>query len=181
VLRTIVCLAGGIASGKTTVAQALIGALPNCSARSFGDVVRRYAQAAGLPLARATLQDTGVRLIVEGWPRFVDELLSELPPDADVLIVDGVRHVEVVDELRGRFPGAALRLIFLYADDATAHARLTERGDDPDALRHRVESSLLQIAEIADLRIESTCPPEEIAQAIRESVAGPRGSTGRRS
>jgi dephospho-CoA kinase len=140
VVSALICLAGGIASGKTTVTQELAVALPNCSVRSFGDVVRSQARAEGLPLDRATLQAIGLRLIAAGWCAFVDELVAELPPDAEVLIVDGVRHREAVDELRRRFPDAALRLVYLYADEATVRARLHERGDEPAALLHQVEA-----------------------------------------
>lgn len=47
---------------------------------------------------------TGLRLIAEGWPNFVDELLAYVPPDVDVLIVDGVRHISRWRSYGGDFP-----------------------------------------------------------------------------
>lgn len=141
-VRAVVCLAGGIASGKTTVAQALVTMWPNASMRSFGDVVRRRVRAAGLSVERATLQDTGLRLIAEGWAVFVDELVVDLPLDADVLIVDGMRHVEAVEELRRRFPEVPVGLIYLRADEASVRERLGVRGESREMLGHQVESSL---------------------------------------
>jgi hypothetical protein len=110
---------------------------PNSSICSFGDVVRRHAEAEGLPLDRATLQEVGLRLITEGWPTFVGELLVDVPRDAEVLIVDGVRHVEPVEELRHRFPTVPVRLVFLDADQVTVRQRLAVRGESTDALVFR--------------------------------------------
>jgi cytidylate kinase len=166
-MRAIICLAGGIASGKTTVAQTLADTWPNSSVRSFGDLVRRRARADGLPLDRATLQETGLRLIAEGWPGFVDELLADVPPDADMLIVDGVRHVEAAEELRRRFPDVPVRLVFLKADAKTLQRRFEERDESDDVLDHRVESSLESVADVADLEIVTSLPSYNIAAKIR--------------
>lgn len=165
-MRAVVCLAGGIASGKTTVAQALAEGWPNASVRSFGDVVRRRVRAAGLAVERATLQDTGLRLIAEGWPTFVDELVTGLPPDADLLIVDGIRHVGAVEELRRRFPEVPVRLIYLRADEASVRERLGIRGESQEILGHQVESSLGAVERAADEVIEVSQPVEEIAQSM---------------
>ncbi len=155
-MRSIICLAGRIASGKTTVALALAETWPNSSVRSFGDVVRRRAEAEGLSLDRATLQDVGLRLIAQGWPAFVSDLLNDLPSDAEVLIVDGIRHIEPVDELRRRFPTVPVRLVFLEADEATVCQRLLIRGESIDAAAHAVEADLQRVAMDADLMIDTS-------------------------
>lgn len=169
-MRAVICLAGGIASGKTTIAQALAETWPNCSVHSFGDVVRRRARADGLALDRATLQETGLRLIAEGWPGFVDELLADVPPDADLLIVDGVRHVKAVEELRRRFPSVPVRLVFLSADAATRGRRLTGRTDAAQALGHMVEAELQQVANMAEIPVDSSRPLDAIVRQVRETL-----------
>jgi dephospho-CoA kinase len=165
-MRSIICLAGRIASGKTTIAQALAKTWPNSSICSFGDVVRRHAEAEGLPLDRATLQEVGLRLITEGWPTFVGELLVDVPRDAEVLIVDGVRHVEPVEELRHRFPTVPVRLVFLDADQVTVRQRLAVRGESTDALAHTVEADLQRVAMAADLIIDTSQPMSNVVVGI---------------
>ena len=83
----LICLSGSIASGKTTLAEALQVAFP-CSARlAFGDVVRRRVLIAKREPTRRNLQDMGLQLIAEGWSPFVDDLLSDFTIDPEVLIV----------------------------------------------------------------------------------------------
>jgi AAA domain len=169
-VRAVVCLAGGIASGKITAAQALAEVRSNSSVLSFGDVVRRRAQAGGLPLDRAALQETGLRLIAEGWPAFIDEPLVDVPSDAHVLLIDGVRHVEPIEELRRRFSNALICVVYLTTDQTTLRRRIAERNEPCDACRHHIESSLKAVAAIADLKIETCLSPEAIAAIIFAST-----------
>lgn len=166
-MNAIICLSGGIASGKTTIAQALADAWPNSSIRSFGDVVRAQARADRLGTDRATLQETGIRLIAEGWPAFVDALIADIPPQAELLIVDGVRHVEPVHELRRQFPTIPVRLAFLAANETSVQQRMAQCGEPYNALGHAVESELQRVAKAADILIDSTWPPGEIVAKIR--------------
>lgn len=165
-MRSIICVSGRIASGKTTVAQALAATWPNSSVRSFGDVVRRRAENEGLSVDRATLQELGLRLVAQGWPVFVSELLNDLPSDTDVLIVDGVRHVEPTVELRQRFPTLPVRLVFLDADDVTVCQRLAARGESTNALAHAVESDLQRVAMVADLVVGTSQPIANVVARI---------------
>lgn len=154
-MRTVVCLAGGIASGKTTLAQALAEVWPNTSVRSFGDVVRRRALADGLPATRSALQDLGRRLIAEGWPAFVSTLLADVPTSSGMLVVDGMRHLQVANELRRRLPDATVYVVYVASDDAVIRLRLAGRGESPDVLKHEVEAELFRVAETADLVLDT--------------------------
>jgi dephospho-CoA kinase len=169
VVTTVVCLAGGIASGKTTLAHALTERWPNSSVRSFGDVVRRRARAEGLPLDRSSLQEVGLRLIAEGWPAFVGQLLADLPPDTDLLIIDGVRHSEAVDALRQRLPDCAFLVAYLQADQAAIQSRLAQRGESDGAPAHPVEASLPEVARLADVVIDTTGDIKAIASTLSRS------------
>lgn len=93
-----VCVAGEIASGKTTFARGLAEAIPDSHVRSFGDVVRREAQYRAMSSERESLQAVGLQLIEAGWPSFVDKLLSDLPSDISTLVVDGIRHREAFNQ-----------------------------------------------------------------------------------
>lgn len=168
-----VCLAGGIASGKTTVAQALTTTYPNSAVRSFGDVVRKHARKTGLGLDRGALQAAGLQLIAAGWPNFVDELLADLTPAATILIVDGIRHVEAVDELRRHFPRAQVRLVFLVTNEQDLSRRMAERGEPMQVRHHQIESSLTTVAHTADLTIETSTAPNRIAARIAAEFRPP--------
>lgn len=169
-MKAIICLGGGIASGKTTVAQALADAWRNSSVRSFGDVVRARVRAEGLVADRAILQEMGIRLIMEGWSAFVDALLTDLSPQVELLILDGVRHVEAVCELRRRFPMVPVRLVFLATHESIMQQRMVQRGEPCDAFGHTIESELKNVAEAADILIESGVSLADIVGKIRVLV-----------
>ena len=98
--RVALAIAGGIASGKTSLAKALSERLAWPRA-SFGDCVREVAAEQGLGTLRETLQAVGEALIAAGWDSFCRRTLCEggWRPGGPV-IVDGIRHVEAIDHLR---------------------------------------------------------------------------------
>jgi adenylate kinase family enzyme len=165
-VKIIICLSGAIASGKTTIAQGLHTAWPSAEVRSFGDVVRRRAISDGKPLVRSVLQETGLTLISEGWPYFVEALVSDVPSDADLLLVDGIRHVEASLALHSYFPDAATHTIYLRVDRETLRARILERGESEALVPHSVEQSLAQVEEYADIVISSRLAASVIVSTI---------------
>jgi dCTP diphosphatase len=169
-MRAVVCLAGGIASGKTTLAQALTASSRRTHRCSFGDVVRQQARMQQAPLDRATLQGVGTALVAAGWPAFVDLLLEGAPELTDLLVVDGIRHVEAVTELARRFPDTPVKLVFLHADPATIAARLRGRGEPDTVLDHPIESSLHDVAACCDLQLDSCLPVDELVTQINQAL-----------
>jgi dephospho-CoA kinase len=165
-VKAIICLSGDIASGKTTVAQALAERFPSVAVRSFGEVVRQQARRQGKSLGRATLQAVGLSLVQAGWPAFVDALLEDVPQSFDVLIVDGIRHVEAVDELRRRHVSGRFLTVYLTVAPATQEQRLRERGESLSSRGHIVESSLPEVEASADVVIDSMLPLAEIEDRI---------------
>src|SRR5437763_1046014 len=103
-MTLLLCLAGEIASGKSTLANGLVAARPNAARVGLGDVARRRLADACLELRRPNLQDMGERLVAEGWPEFVALVAAEVKADPEALIVDGIRHVAALDALRAQFP-----------------------------------------------------------------------------
>jgi hypothetical protein len=166
-MNAIICVAGGIAAGKTTLAQTLIHQWPNSAIRSFGDVVRDRAGADGLPPERASLQQVGTRLITQGWRAFCDRLLADLPAELDVLIIDGVRHAEPVYELRRRYPTTPVYVVLLRPPPEVIARRLAQRGETTDVQDHPVESDTGHVAVLADLIVDTTRPVTEIAEQVR--------------
>lgn len=155
-MRLLLCLAGEIASGKTTLADALLHAFPESARAAFGDVVRRRVIQAGVEPDRQSLQDMGRRLVAGGWPSFVGLLAQGVTGDPDVLIVDGIRHVQAVDALQTQFPDRRTMLIFLDSEDQQREARLAERGEVTSSLSHPVELELVDVRDIADLILPAT-------------------------
>jgi chloramphenicol 3-O-phosphotransferase len=178
-VNAIICLAGGIAAGKTTLAQALTDRWPHSAIRSFGDVVRDRARADGLPTDRASLQQVGTRLIAHGWRALCDRLLAELPAELDVLIIDGVRHTEPVYELRRRYPATPVYVVLLQPPPEIIAGRLAQRGETTDVRDHTVESVTGQLAVLADLAVDTTRPVTEIATQVHHLVKAHRPPAGR--
>lgn len=126
----IVGIAGAIGSGKSELSRALAREL-DAERVSFGDLVRREAEARGVKPTRENLQQLGEQLIDElGAPGFVRQVLTEHPP-ANLLVIDGVRHLAVDEALRKI--AAQYMLVFVTVDDDTRRRRLAARkGHDVD-------------------------------------------------
>jgi dephospho-CoA kinase len=165
-VRWLICLAGGIASGKTTLAAGLQAALPGSVRLAFGDVVRRRAQAVHPEPTREELQETGLQLIHEGWPAFVGELLSDLGGDPSVLIVEGIRHPEAVGALHEQLPERRVLLVYVEVSDRQRNERLAQRAESELTLMHEVESEVALLRAMADLAVETDQPIEGLVTLI---------------
>lgn len=166
----LICLAGGIASGKTTLAEALQGTLPSSARLAFGDVVRRRALTAERELTRQNLQEIGLQLIAEGCSTFVDDLLSDLISDPEVLIVEGIRHQEAVDALAERLPTRTLLLIYLEVNSDQQRQRLAGLGEAEGVIDHEVERDVGDLRAAADLILSTARPVEELVARVRRMV-----------
>jgi dephospho-CoA kinase len=172
----LICLTGGIASGKTTLADALRAALPGAVRLSFGDVVRRRAQATCAEPTREHLQETGLQLIREGWVSFVDELLSGLEGDPAVLVVEGVRHREAVDTLRTRQPTRRLLLVYVEIADQHRQVRLARRAEPDHVLTHNVERDVESLRAVADVVVQGHRPVDELVAIVRRHITQQRST-----
>lgn len=120
----IVGVSGAIGSGKSELSRALAPAL-DASRVSFGEFVRGEAEARAIEPTRENLQELGEQLLAELGPsQFVQRALA-VRPRAELLIVDGVRHLAVDEEL-SRI-AVHYRLVFVEVDDETRRRRLGER------------------------------------------------------
>ena len=165
-MKAVICLSGGIASGKTTVAHALAEHFPSVAVRSFGDVVRNRARSQGRVLDRATLQAVGLSLVQAGWRSFVDVLLEDAPQSVDILVVEGIRHFETVEELRRRHLSDRFLTVYLKIELVVQERRIRERNESPASRGHAVESSLPEVEARADLIVDGTLALSEIEERI---------------
>lgn len=129
-IATILTFAGRIGSGKTTIARGVSTAL-GWPYASTGDYVRMVAKARGLGESRAELQDLGGSLIREGWKRFCTAVLEFAGwQQGHDLVLDGIRHIEVVQTLRSLVAPGHVCLVFIDTDE---HIR-RERAQLRDAV-----------------------------------------------
>lgn len=166
------CLAGEIAAGKSTLAHELVREFPGSAVRAFGDIVRRRAREEGRGQDRAALQELGAELIAHGWSSFVDMLLEGAEAAVDgILIIDGVRHLEAVEEIRRRFPEKPVRVVFLRIDRAMSRARLADRDGEVGGYDHAVEAEVWRLEGMADRCLDGSRPLPEAVDAVRSLMA----------
>jgi len=101
------------------------------------------------------------------------------------LIIEGVRHREVMESLRKIVAPLEARLVFLDVEEAERKRRLEEREPSSDERTKAIEehSTERQVKEIlpaeADFRIGTDQEPETVVRKIIEWIhAGPTVMTG---
>ena len=136
----VIALAGKIGSGKTSIAVALAHKL-GCPRVGFGDYVRLEATKRGMdPGSREVLQELGESLLRQDLEGFCEAVLGQAnrAPDGS-LIVDGVRHVAVLDALDRLLRPSPVRLIYLAASDEARQLRLAAAGRWEPAVMAKAE------------------------------------------
>ena len=99
-MATIVCFSGKIGSGKSSVSKAVAQSI-GCQRAGFGDYLRKLILlAGGDPESRRELQDLGQTLVQNDLSEFCEGLLSDIKYQTGTdLVIDGIRHVKIYDEL----------------------------------------------------------------------------------
>jgi dephospho-CoA kinase len=170
-LPIVLALAGGRGSGKTSVSADLTTRL-NAERTSFGGYLRSEAHRLGLESTTESLQDLGQRLVSTNPAEFAANVLQSAGWNKKgVLIIDGIRHIEILKALRSLLDPIPLRLVLLKVDSELRKERLRERGDDIsmfeclDAAPTEVQIfSALPAA--ADLVVDGSLSVEEISDII---------------
>lgn len=173
----VIAVAGGIASGKSTFIAALADAI-GAQTTAFGALVREDAVKRGLdPTSREVLQDIGEKLKAElGAVEFSRRVLCRAPTTASV-IVDGIRHVDIVDALAEAAPPRRFAFVFLHADLTTRQTRASERSRDGAQLReldqHSTERQVHDgtLVERADLVLDARSHISDLVEATVAKLA----------
>lgn len=162
-MSLLVCLAGQIGSGKSSVRKALADEL-GWGHASFGDYLRaQIEKSGGDPTSREALQDLGKAEIEADSVGFCQRVLESggFRSGADFLI-DGVRHTDVLRILQELAVPSATKLLFLAATDDVRRARISSRTDHADLARaegHAVESEIKEgVRGMADAEIDASAP-----------------------
>jgi len=147
---------GPTASGKSSLSKAIAATL-GWRRISFGDYVRNVALGLGQPLTREVLQSIGASLIDTGSHEFCVNILEWSGWKAgNPLIVDGIRHRTVANELLILVKPTPFALVYVGIDDATRSARLVTRGETDDRSLQLIDadSTEIEVASYLSMRAD---------------------------
>jgi dephospho-CoA kinase len=168
----VVGFAGRIGSGKSTLSNEVAKRL-GWRRASFGDYLRTLAKSSGLDESREVLQYLGASLIEKGVDDFCRAVLTHYGWNAgEPLVIDGIRHTEVVESLRKLVAPLDLRVVFLEVEDEQRLKRLNAQDErtaenlelvEGHATEQQVKSLL---PNLADLRLSSDRPIPELVSTL---------------
>jgi dephospho-CoA kinase len=166
---------GSIASGKSTLSEAVAAAL-GCNRVSFGLHMRAEAARRGLPDDRSTLQKIGEELVDHNAEALCAAVLAQADwAPGDSIVIDGVRHIAVSDCLKQLVSPSDFQLVHISADRSTRMLRIADRGVrsvNIDALdAHSTEIQVHNaIPNTAALRLSGAQPLASAIEAILKWV-----------
>ena len=164
---------GRIGSGKSTLAGLVASSL-QVPCVSFGDYVRALASTKGLNSSdRAVLQELGSKL-VQTPEKFCQDVLSQVNyQSGQSLVVEGVRHREVVDVLRRQVAPARFVLVYVKVSERRIEGMLYDEGNADkivdDLVQHDTERQVTTILEsMADIIVDNSHvrSPEEVEKEV---------------
>jgi len=168
----VLAFSGSIGSGKSTLSLSVAKAL-NWPYVSFGNHVRTVALLRGLGESREILQEVGESLIQEGWEQFCKSVLAQTTWEpGEPLVVDGIRHVEVVETLQLLIVPSELLLIHITLNEPTRKARLYKRSPADYAKMQSIEDHSTevqvkrQLPQIANLIVSGERSTDDIIREI---------------
>ena len=166
-MTLLICLAGQIGSGKSSVGRAVAKAL-GCKHSAFSDYLKaEVVREGGDPTSRQALQELGWRLVQKDPEAFCRAVLAygAFTPEND-FVIDGLRHVEVLRILTRLVVPSTTRLLFLDASEANRSTRVATRYDNVDFRRadaHNVEGELREaLPRHSDIVVDADQPFENV-------------------
>lgn len=168
-LKSIIIISGRISSGKSTFAI-LIAKQFGFPIASFGGYLTYYCKKNNLKTDRETLQNVGERFIQTNPQLFLENVITYFIGDSESIIIEGVRHKIIFDELlqlsENAFP------IFIDADQQTRYERYINRNKVSDIIvsfkqflvidNHPVEMEIESLKSRCSLIIDTVNQPINI-------------------
>ena len=172
---TVIGFSGRIKSGKTTISQAVAGAL-QLKRASFGDFVRDVAVYRGLDAdCRQVLQQLGESLIAEGWLKFCRDVLQATDwTQGESIVVDGIRHADAVTELSRLAAPMPVVLVHVETDEKTRITRLARKEliEQESIKSHSTERDVREVLpSMAKLVVDGTKPIDVVVEEIAQFIA----------
>ena len=168
----ILAIAGSMGSGKTTAANLVASAI-GWRRLSFCGYVIWLAQKKGiLNPSRRALQDVGQEAVETDVREFVRGFLeSNSFVTGEDVILDGLRHEQVLKEVRHQTEATWVGLVFLSASSKVRRGRLDSRESDEfhHAECHPVEAQFEKLRRLSDLEIDtSKFDEKQVAEQIQK-------------
>jgi ribosome-binding protein aMBF1 (putative translation factor)/dephospho-CoA kinase len=169
----VIGFAGRIGSGKSTLSSEVAKRL-GWRRASFGDYLRTLAKSSGLDdQSRDVLQYLGSSLIEKDVDDFCRAVLTHFGWNSgEPLIIDGIRHKEVLESLRKLVAPLDLRMVFLEVDEQERVGRLKAREERIVEHLETVEAHATEqqvkdlLPDLADLRLSKNHPDQDLASTI---------------
>lgn len=168
----ILTFSGPIASGKSALSIKLAQTF-HWSRTSFGDYVRSVADAREMPKTREVLQAIGTELVTSDLEGFCNAVLEQVNwQHGQPLIIDGIRHVEVLKTLETLVAPMKLYLIFITINETVQANRLIERGANELLPLQSLELDVTEqqvgtyLRDRADFVVDGSRPIEEATRNI---------------
>lgn len=146
-----ICIVGEIASGKTTLSEALSASI-GCPRYSVSDYLKVQAKNKGYKVInREVLQQIGADCISEGWTTFCKNFIDFIGlNDMETVIIDGVRHKAFFEALKMLTSPNKNWLFYLDVDKNKIHERKQQRGELCINYSHIAEGNMLELKSMAD-------------------------------
>lgn len=159
-------IAAPMKSGKTTISVPLAKQM-GLPYGSFGKQTRIFARQQELDESIETLQQVGEKLITYEREQFCRAVLSQLEnwEPGRPGIIDGIRHLEAITELRKLVAPSEFALVYISVDDEIRLQRLRNEGITDPARIKQIESASTEeqvktiLPKIADFTLVNE-PPE---------------------
>lgn len=167
-MHCIILFAGLSKSGKTTLAKKLAESL-RVPFSSFGDYVRKEAQQRGFTgSAPRQLQELGSEMVkkdIAGFCKGVLEQGGYLVGHG--LVIDGIRHMDVLAAIKTLAPEQPVKLIYLESSIADRMKRSSLNARELEEIdSHPVESDRTLLKSAADLVLSTSAESDECFEAL---------------
>jgi dephospho-CoA kinase len=153
----VVAFAGRIGAGKSSVSAAFAEER-GWKFASFGAFVRKTATERGMDLSRESLQTVGAELEAKDAAKFCRAVLDDAGWNAgEPAVVEGIRHVRILDTLKSQVAPQPVFLVYLEAPEELRRNRLQERGAQEAHYLERTETHsterdvITELPQLADL------------------------------
>jgi dephospho-CoA kinase len=146
---------GSIGSGKSTISTELSTVL-NYRYASFGNFVRKIATKMGyMAASRTQLQEVGEMLVGNDARSFCQSVLNDAEwIQGEGLVIDGIRHLHILEILCEICVPQKLLLIYVAVDENIRRERVMGRGTDSESALLTKHSTELQVNEVLRLRAD---------------------------
>ena len=121
---------------------------------------------------RENWQVVGESLIKEDVQQFCASVVAQAHwTPGGTLVIDGIRHMAVLQALKEMVSPSSLRLVYIDADDGTREQRLKAAGTSKTPLRaldlHSTELEVKKtLRDVADLIVDGTQPADRISKEV---------------